>query len=494
MAAEAEAEAEAAAAAETAALANPPWGEPAWLHTLPSPYYQASHRALQAYARAYIDRHILPHALDWEAQGDCPAAAKHDWIQSGIPLASLAATIPPLYRTAAAAAAAESPLYRPASSPSLSSSSSSIAGIPLDQLDEFHHLILIDEISRFEGGVAIALANGATSIGIPPVLAHGTDAQKQRWVPGLFTRETSFCLAITEPSAGSDVAGIRTRAVKKVGADGSTCYVVTGTKKWITGAQWATHMTTAVRTDTAHRSRGPHVDSSRDGISLLVIPLASAGIEIEKIPNSGQNAGGASWVRLHEVAVPADNLIGVEGGGFKYIMANFNRERYAMAVMCNRKARTCLSTALAYAAGRETFGQPLVRRQMIRHKLVAVAREVEMHWAWLEQIAYALQQQQQQQTTSDSNSSSSSDSSIAGKIALAKVAGGRLLERAAREAQQVMGGVAYQRGGPGGGGTVEQITRDLRMMVVGGGSEEILEELAFKQEVKGAAANRGARL
>lgn len=162
-------------------------------------------------------------------------------------------------------------------------------------------------------------------------------------------------------------------------------------------------------------------------------------------------------------------------------MHNFNKERFIMAVGCNRKARTCLSTALEYALHRETFGRPLIGHQIIRHKLVTLGREVEAHWAWLEQIAYHVQTHGWQADAT------------AGRIALAKVSGGRMLERAAREAQQVMGGVAYQRNGPGGGGKIEQITRDLRMMVVGGGSEEILEDLAFRQEVK-ASRRKGANL
>lgn len=419
-----------------------PWEDPAWLGSLESPYYGASHRKLQAYARQYTNEHIIPHALEWEAKGDCPEEAKTAYIKSGLPFADI--PVP----------------YKP---PELRS----VAGIQSDELDIFHMMILVDEAARFEGGVAIALA-GANSIGVPPIINHGTEEQKQRWLPGLFTQQTNFCLGITEPSGGSDVGNIRTKAVKS--SDGRF-YHVTGTKKWITGAQWATHMTTAVRTG------GPGLN----GISLLVIPMNSSGVEVEKIYNSGQNAGGASWVRLNEVRVPVDNLLGQENAGFKYIMTNFNKERFIMAVICNRKARTCLNTALEYATSRETFGQPLISHQIIRHKVTTLAREVEAHWAWLEQIAYHVQSHGWQ--TDD----------IAGRIALAKVSGGRILELAAREAQQIMGGVAYQKDGPGGGGTVEQITRDLRMMVVGGGSEEILGDLAFRQEVK-ASRQKGAKL
>lgn len=434
-----------------------PWAEPAWLTgALESPYYTSSHRKLQAYARHYVDTNILPYALQWEAAGDCPEEAKKAYIQSGLAFADLGLPAE-LYKHQLSGV----------------TSMRDIAGInSKEDWDVFHSMIMVDEMSRFEGGVGTALNGGANVIGVPPIVNHGTEEQKGRWLPGLFTRQTSFCLGITEPSGGSDVGNIRTTAIKS--ADGRF-YTVTGVKKWITGAQWATHMTTAVRT-----GNGP--ESGMGGISLLVIPLMdSPGVEIEKIYNSGQNAGGASWVRLNQVRVPAENLLGEENQGFKYIMTNFNKERFIMAVICNRKARTCLSTALEYAYSRETFGQPLINHQIIRHKITTLAREVEAHWAWLEQIAYHV------------NIHGWQTDSVAGRIALAKVSGGRILELAAREAQQVMGGVAYQRDGPGGGGVVEQITRDLRMMVVGGGSEEILDDLAFRQEVK-ASRQKGAKL
>ncbi|GAP84253.1 putative acyl- dehydrogenase [Rosellinia necatrix] len=422
-----------------------PWAEPAWLSSLESPYYNDSHRRLQAYARKFYDEHVIPHMLEWAEKGDCPESARAAYRASG--LASV--DIPREYRPAGA---------------------DTVAGIPVDELDTFHRLILTDEGSRVEGGAGIALAGGANVIGLPPVVRHGTEAQKRRWLPGALTGATSFCLGVTEPGGGSDVSAIRTTARRT--ADGSR-YVVTGTKKWITGSPWATHMTTAVRTGTAA--------SGAAGISLLVVPLSLPGVSVERIANSGQGAGGASWVRLDGVEVPADHLLGAEGAGFAHIMANFNGERFVMAVGCNRKARTCLAAALAYARDRETFGAPLVGHQVIRHKLVHLAREVEAHWARLEQIAYHVERRGWR------------GGDIAGPVAMAKISGGRLLERAAREAQQVMGGVAYQRGGPGGGGLVEQIARDLRMMVVGGGSEEILGDLAFREEMKTAKSKARAR-
>jgi alkylation response protein AidB-like acyl-CoA dehydrogenase len=424
-----------------------PWSEPAWYNSLTSPYYNESHRKLRDYVRNYLETNVIPHAFEWEAAGDSPASERMKWAKTGIPYADVPAK------------------YRPKDAPV------GPAGIPVEELDVFHLLVTTDETSRVPGAVLTSLA-GASVIGLPPVLHFGTEEQKQKWLPGLFNWTTSFCLGITEPTGGSDVGNLQTTATKT--PDGQF-YVVNGFKKWITGAPWATHMTTAVRT-------GPP-GSGAAGISMLVIPMDLEGVSRRRIPNSGQNAGGASLVTLDEVRVPVANLLGRENDGFRIIMRNFNRERFVMATGANRMARTCLSAAADYAHRRETFGQKLISHQIIRHKLATMAREVEAHWAWLEQLAYHIQH----------CADGWWDPDIAGRLALAKVQGGVLLEKACREAQQVLGGAGYQRGGSGPGAHVEQISRDLRMWVVGGGSEEILQDLAVRQEV-GLARRKGWKL
>lgn len=414
------------------------WSEPAWYNSLESPYYNDTHRQLRQYIRTYIDNNVLPHALEWEAAGEAPRAEALKHAQSGLSFAD----VPKAYRPP---------------------NQQSIAGIPVEKLDIFHFMIMTDEGARAPEGVMSSLG-GASVIGAPPIINHGTEAQKQQYLPGLFTWQTSFCLGITEPTGGSDVGAIRTTAVKS--PDGST-YTVTGHKKWITGAPWATHMTTAVRTG------GPGMK----GISMLVIPLDAPGVSRRKIVNSGQNAGGASWITLDAVVVPAANLLGRENEGFPIIMKNFNKERFVMSVGMNRKARTCLAEALAYAHERETFGQPLASHQIIRAKITTLARYIESHYAWLEQIAYHIGKHGWQAKD------------IASRIALAKAHGGRILELAAREAQQVLGGRGYEKGVT----MTEQISRDLRMQVVGGGSEEIISDLAWREEHK-RAKQLGANL
>ncbi|KAK8064024.1 hypothetical protein PG996_008676 [Apiospora saccharicola] len=342
------------------------------------------------------------------------------------------------------------------------------AASPHDRLDAFHELILMDELARLPSGVAIALA-GASNVGAPPILHAGTEEQKRRWLPGLFDWTTSFCLAITEATAGSDVSAIRTSAVRT--PDG-TAYIVNGLKKWVTGAPWATHMTTAVRTTTTN-------SSSASDISLLVIPLDSPGVSIRKIHNTGHNAGGASWVELVDVRVPLADRLGPEGGGFGLVLRNFNKERFILAADCNRQARVCLSEALRHAHDRATFGRPFAARQIVRFKLVSLARDIEAHWAWLEQVAYHVRQAPDGWQTRD----------LAGPVALAKVQGAQVVERAVRESQQIHGGTGYERGRT----MTEQISRDLRLKVIGGGSEEILSDLAWREEHKMAAAKAKAK-
>ena len=418
-----------------------PWSEPAWNY-MSSPYYNDSHKKLRDYLREYINKNVLPHSLAWEEKGEAPREQALKWLQTGIPFTD----VPPQYRPK------DHPLP---------------AGIPLEKLDAFHLLVSTDETARVEGGVMTSLA-GASVIGAPPIVHHGTDEQKAQWLPGLFTRETSFSLGITEPTAGSDVANIKTTASKS--EDGQH-WIVNGYKKWITGTPWATHMTTAVRTG------GPGMG----GISMIVIPTNSPGFTWRRIPNSGQKAGGASFVTLENVKVPIGNLLGNENEGFKIIMTNFNRERFILSIGCNRMARECMTEAFKYAHTRHTFGKPLISHQIIRHKIAMLARQIEGHWAWLEQIAYHVQQSPRGWEAQE----------VAGRIALAKVMGGKLLEKAAREAQQIFGGAGYAREGLGA--RVEQFSRDLRMMVVGGGSEEIIEDFAVRQEIFNAK-RRGWKL
>ncbi|KAF7562878.1 hypothetical protein G7046_g1226 [Stylonectria norvegica] len=417
-----------------------PFAEPAWFGALASPYYNDSHKRLQRAVREYLEENVIPNVEEWEENGQVPADAKRSYAQAGLAFQEMPAeyahgvTLP--------------------------------GGVSFSEWDIFHFIVLYYEVNRMACGGVMGGLGGGNPIGIPPVINHGTRQQKEKWLPGIFPGETSFCLGATEPTGGSDLANLKTTARK---TNDGHYYVVSGHKKWISGGLSATHMTTAVRTG------GP----GAEGVSVIVIPLGLPGVIRRKIKNSGFNAGETAWVTLDNVRVPVGNLIGEENKGFQYLMTNFNRERLIMAVGMNSLARVCLEDAWAYALDRQTFGEPLFSHQVIRHKLATLARYIESHWAWIEQIAYHARE------TGDVGPD------LASRIALAKVHGGRLLELANREAQQIFGGAGYQRGGVGS--RVEQISRDLRVSLVGGGSEEVITDLAIRQEMR-QAGKRDARL
>jgi len=257
--------------------------------------------------------------------------------------------------------------------------------------------------------------------------------------------------------AGSDVAGLQTTAKKS--PDGKH-YIVNGQKKWITNGIWADYCTAAVRTG------GP----GAGGISALIIPLKNyPGVTTRKQTNSGVNASGSTFIEFDDVRVPVENLLGNENQGFKIVMSNFNHERLWLGVTALRMARVCCEDAYSHAITRHTFGSPLLANQVIRAKFTDMGRHLETTWALVEALVYH----------SSTVSAERRERDLASWYALVKVQAGRTLEKVNRECQQVFGGLGYSRGGRGG--RVEQISRDLRVLVVGGGSDEILTDLVARQ-------------
>jgi alkylation response protein AidB-like acyl-CoA dehydrogenase len=182
---------------------------------------------------------------------------------------------------------------------------------------------------------------------------------------------------------------------------------------------------------------------------------------------------GSTLLEFDNVRVPRENLIGRESAGFRHIMSNFNGERLGMAIGALRLSRVCAEDAFQHAMTRYTFGQPLLAHGVIRAKFANFGALIEPAWAFLEQLVWYIEQNRKHPERSVN---------IGGMTALLKVMSTRTLESCVREAQQVMGGLGYSRGGKGG--RIEQISRDVRMFVVGGGSEEIMTELALRQETE----------
>ena len=204
---------------------------------------------------------------------------------------------------------------------------------------------------------------GSLNIALPPILNLGSEALKQKFVPPVLAGEKIAALAITEPGGGSDVASIKTTAVK----DGDH-YILNGSKTFITSGCRADQVTCAVRTG----------DQGAGGISMIVVEKGTPGFSVsKKLKKTGWWASDTAELFFDNCRVPAENLIGEENQGFYAIMINFQQERLALAVMANMTARMALEESIKYAKQREAFGKPLTGFQVTRHKLADMATLVE---------------------------------------------------------------------------------------------------------------------
>ncbi|WP_444941982.1 acyl-CoA dehydrogenase family protein [Microbulbifer sp. ZKSA004] len=313
------------------------------------------------------------------------------------------------------------------------------------ETDVFHMIVAAEELARpGAGGLYASLM--VHGIALPPLLHYGSEALKDQVIPSVLRGEKHISLAVTEPGAGSDVANLQCRAER----DGND-YIVTGEKTYITGGMRANWFTTAVRTG----------EEGFGGISLLLIPADAEGVSRQLLDKKqGWWCSDTASIFFDQVRIPASNLIGGENQGFLPIVHNFNRERLGIAASCVEFSRVCLQDAIEWAQERQTFGKRLANHQVIRHKFAQMLQRINATQAYLDLCAWA--EQQHQLKVAD--------------IALLKVQATETLEFCAREAMQVLGGAGYMRGS-----RVERIYREVRVNAIGGGSEEIMRDLASRQ-------------
>lgn len=376
----------------------------------PCPWMDESHALWRDSLRAFVEAEITPHIESWEEAGRIP---RDLYIK-----ASKAGLIGLGYPETLGGAGAET--------------------------DIFHGIILSEELSRIgAGGLPAALM--IHGIGLPPIMALGSDEMKARIAPRVLSGEKQISLGITEPSGGSDVAKLKTKAVR----DGNG-WRVSGSKTYITGGMTSKWLTTAVRTG----------GEGRCGISLMLIDLESEGVSRTELPKMGWWSSDTATIYFDDVFVPADNLIGPENQGFLGIMVNFNAERLGMAAQATAFARACIEDAAAWAQQRETFGKRLADHQIIRHKLASMAQRVWATTTLLDNCAWRV---------------ANGESPVA-ELAMLKVQATETMEYCAREAMQMLGGAGFIRGH-----RIERIYREVRVMAIGGGSEEIMRDLAARQ-------------
>jgi len=336
-----------------------PFSEPPYLCGLPSPYYTPELRKWQKACRAFIDEHLTPYAFEWEREETVPphlfqTFSKHHMLIPTLP----------------------SPL--PVEQLKKAGIHEILGVVKVEDFTYFHNLIYNDEMARSGlSGPGSSMTVGM-AFGVPCVTKYGSRQLQDRFLPDAFHGRTRFCIAITEPDAGSDVANIQTKAVKS--RDGRK-YIVNGTKKWITNGIWSDYASMAVRTG----GPGPA------GLSMLVVPLKNhPGVTMQRLKVQGQICAGTTFIELDDVEVPVENLIGEEGMGMKYIMNNFNHERLTIAIGVSRQSRVVLSAAFQYCLKREAFGKTLMEQPVVRHRLAKAGALLESTWAWVEQFVYQM--------------------------------------------------------------------------------------------------------
>lgn len=375
-----------------------------------SDYFNETHNQVRMTTRKFITTHVLPHIDEWEEAGEFPREIFKKAGDAGI----LAAGFP-----------------------------EALGG--MGEGDVFLKVAISEELMRSTSGGFVA-SLGSLDIGLPPVAKWAKKEIREQIVPSVLSGEKISALAITEPGGGSDVASLKTRAVK----DGDH-YIVNGSKTFITSGTRADHYTVAVRTG----------GEGHGGISLLLVDRDMLGFSNgTKLRKMGWWASDTAELFFEDCRVPADRLIGAENAGFIAIMSNFLTERLMLAIMAYMTAQMAYEAALEYTKQRKAFGRSIAGFQVTRHKLVDMATQIDIAREYTYRCADLMQK----------------GKNPIKQVAMAKNFSVEVCEKVTREAVQLFGGMGYMRES-----VVDRLYRDAKILSIGGGTTEIMKELIAKQ-------------
>ena len=372
------------------------------------PWNTPERAVLRETVRAFVAKEVLPHVERWEEEGELP----RDLHRAAGRLGLLGLAMPE-------AVGGE--------------------GQVIDQL-------IVSEEAILSGVPTGVLASLLThGIALPALIADGREELVRDFIRPTLAGELVCALGITEPDAGSDVAHLRTRAVR----DGDE-WVLNGAKTFITSGYRADFMTVAART----------ADTGHEGISMFVVERGTPGFTAtRKLDKMGWHSSDTAELSLVDVRVPASRLVGEENKGFYQIMDQFASERIGMSVQACAMARRCVDLSIEWVREREAFGGTLARRQVLRHRLVEMHRRTEVATSYVRRIAERLQ----------------AGESLIAEVAMAKNTATEALDYVVDNAVQLHGGMGFMRGTE-----VERHYRDARVYSIGGGTYEIMNEVVSK--------------
>jgi acyl-CoA dehydrogenase len=377
----------------------------------PTPPFGEEHEELRQSIRRFVAKELRPHATQWEDEEWFPNEVFHKLAAVGF----LGLKYPEEYGGQGG--------------------------------DYVHDAVFTEELARCGSGGLAAGIGAHTSIATPPVWKFGTEDQKQRFLIPAIRGEKIGALGITEPGAGSDVAGIHTHARRVEGG-----FVVNGSKTFITNGVRADFLVTAVKTT---QEGGHH------GLSFLILERDMEGYSVsKKLEKLGWRASDTAELAFQDVFVPDENLLGEEHKGFYLIMANFQWERLLMALGAVGSMEVTLERTIAYAQERSAFGRPIAKHQAIRHKIAEMALKLETGRAMTYHALRLF----------------AAGQDAIREVTIAKLKTQRDAFDVADEAIQILGGAGYMKEYE-----VERAARDTRLGPIGGGTDEIMREILAKQ-------------
>ena len=312
-------------------------------------------------------------------------------------------------------------------------------------LDLFYAVILLEELQKINSGGFAAAIWAHVYLAMTHLNKEGNHDIKQRYLTPSISGEKIGCLCITEPFGGSDVAGMRSTAVKE-----GDHYILNGSKTFITNGFYSDYLIVAAKTS-------PELGNK--GISIFVVDRDSEGLSATKLDKLGWRASDTGEIAFDNVKVPLTNLLGEENGGFGYIMQHFSLERLIMGINAHARAEYALEYALQYMSEREAFGRSIDRFQALRHNIADLYTDMEICKEFNYSVAYRLNKNQY----------------VVKEATMSKLKSTKMADDVIYQCLQFLGGYGYMENYP-----MARLLRDSRLGPIGGGTSEILREILAK--------------
>lgn len=375
-------------------------------------YFTEEHEAFRESFRDFLQKEVVPHIEKWEKTG---TIERFIWKKFG-DMGYFGLSYPEQY-----------------------------GGLDLDM---FYMVIFLEELQKINSGGFAAAMWAHVYLAMTHLNKEGDERIKNEYLTASIAGDKIGCLCITEPFGGSDVAGMRTTAIKE-----GDEYVINGSKTFITNGVYSDYLIVAAKTNP---------EAKHSGMSILLVDRDTPGISATKLDKLGWRASDTGEIAFDNVRIPATNLMGEEGKGFPYIMQHFALERLIMGINAHARAEFAVDYALQYMSERQAFGQTIDKFQALRHKVAEMASEVEMCKEFNYSIAKRL----------------NDGGYVVKEASMSKLLSTKIADQVIYDALQLLGGYGYMEEYP-----MARLLRDSRLGPIGGGTSEILKEIIAKMVI-----------